>query len=145
MPYDVPEQLESPRLVLRMLQGFSGGVLLVAGQAIIFLAWPRSDQPVLQALFAIGSVVAPATMAPALQGWLLDGLDSLQICVGYKSNGKVSGQPPLFAEAFAEVEPVYEEMPGWKESTIVIRFWIIASPISPTIMKPRSSAAPRGS
>ena len=63
-------------ILLRMLQGFSGGVLLVAGQAIIFLAWPRSDQPLLQALFAIGSVVAPATMAPALQGWLLDGLDS---------------------------------------------------------------------
>jgi len=49
---------------------------------------------------------------------VLDGLDSLQICVGYKSNGVVSKEPPLFAEAFAEVEPVYEETPGWKESTI---------------------------
>jgi adenylosuccinate synthase len=49
---------------------------------------------------------------------VLDGLDSLQICVGYKSNGVVSTEPPLFADAFAEVEPVYEEMPGWKESTI---------------------------
>ena len=54
---------------------------------------------------------------------VLDGLDTVQICVGYRSkesgpNGKVSEQPPLFADAFAEVEPVYEEMPGWKESTI---------------------------
>jgi len=49
---------------------------------------------------------------------VLDGLDSLQICVGYKSNGQVSSEPPLFADAFADVEPVYEEMPGWKESTI---------------------------
>jgi adenylosuccinate synthase len=49
---------------------------------------------------------------------VLDGLDSLQICVGYKSDGQVSDSPPLFADAFAEVEPVYEEMPGWKESTI---------------------------
>ncbi len=49
---------------------------------------------------------------------VLDGLDTLQICVGYRSDGKVSGNPPLFADAFAEVEPVYEEMPGWKESTI---------------------------
>ncbi len=49
---------------------------------------------------------------------VLDGLDTLQICVGYKSNGVVSKEPPLFADAFAEVEPVYEEMPGWKESTI---------------------------
>ena len=58
---------------------------------------------------------------------VLDGLDSLQICVGYrlkeqgsKENGQdtVSSEPPLFADAFADVEPVYEEMPGWKESTI---------------------------
>ncbi len=49
---------------------------------------------------------------------VLDGLDSLQICVGYKSGGRISENPPLFADAFAEVEPVYEEMPGWKESTI---------------------------
>ena len=59
-------------VALRMIQGFSGGILLVAGQAIIFLAYPRSHQPILQALFAMGSVVAPATIAPALEGWLLD-------------------------------------------------------------------------
>jgi len=49
---------------------------------------------------------------------VLDGLDSLQICTGYKSDGKVSMVPPMYADAFADVEPVYEEMPGWKESTI---------------------------
>ncbi len=59
-------------VALRFIQGFSGGTLLVGGQAIIFLAYPRSRQPILQALFAMGSVVAPATIAPALQGWLLD-------------------------------------------------------------------------
>ncbi|MDK1384037.1 MFS transporter [Sinorhizobium sp. 8-89] len=59
-------------IALRLVQGFSGGILLVGGQAIIFLAYPRSRQPILQALFAMGSVVAPATIAPALQGWLLD-------------------------------------------------------------------------
>ncbi|WEX75277.1 DHA2 family efflux MFS transporter permease subunit [Sinorhizobium numidicum] len=59
-------------VALRMIQGFAGGTLLVAGQAMIFLAYPRSHQPLLQALFAMGSVVAPATIAPALQGWLLD-------------------------------------------------------------------------
>ena len=38
---------------------------------------------------------------------------------GYKSDGKVvHGSPPMYADAFADVEPVYEEMPGWKESTI---------------------------
>ncbi|MCA1403998.1 MFS transporter [Ensifer sp. IC3342] len=59
-------------IALRMIQGFSGATLIVGGQAIIFLAYPRSRQPILQALFAMGSVVAPATIAPALQGWLLD-------------------------------------------------------------------------
>jgi DHA2 family multidrug resistance protein len=59
-------------VALRIIQGFSGGTLLVGGQAILFLAYPRSRQPILQALFAMGAVVAPATIAPALQGWLLD-------------------------------------------------------------------------
>ncbi len=51
---------------------------------------------------------------------VLDGLDTLQICVGYREHGTntVSSEPPLFADAFADVEPVYEEMPGWKDSTI---------------------------
>ncbi len=59
-------------IALRAMQGLSGGVLLVGGQTLIFVAWPRRQQPFLQALFAMGSVVAPATIAPALQGWLLD-------------------------------------------------------------------------
>jgi DHA2 family multidrug resistance protein len=59
-------------VVLRVIQGFSGGILLVGGQTLIFLAYSRHRQPFLQALFAMGSVVAPATIAPALQGWLLD-------------------------------------------------------------------------
>ena len=59
-------------VALRVVQGLSGGVLLVAGQVIVFLAFLRSRQPVLQTLFALGAVVAPATLAPALQGWLLD-------------------------------------------------------------------------
>ena len=59
-------------IALRAIQGFCGGTLLVAGQSIIFLAYPRARQPILQALFAMGSVVAPATIAPALQGWLID-------------------------------------------------------------------------
>lgn len=57
---------------LRMLQGLSGAILLVSGQAILFWSFPASRQPVLQAIFATGSVVAPATMAPLFQGWLLD-------------------------------------------------------------------------
>jgi MFS transporter, DHA2 family, multidrug resistance protein len=61
-------------VALRVVQGFAGGTLLVGGQAIIFLTFPRRRQPMLQALFATGSVVAPATITPAFQGWLLDNL-----------------------------------------------------------------------
>ncbi len=57
---------------LRLVQGVAGGILLVAGQTIVFLGYSRRYQPMLQALFAVGAVVAPATLAPALQGWLLD-------------------------------------------------------------------------
>ena len=59
-------------IVLRIVQGLAGAALLVGGQALIFLLYPPSRQPLLQALFAMGSVVAPATVAPVLQGWLLD-------------------------------------------------------------------------
>src|SRR5690606_22133341 len=59
-------------VVLRAVQGLSGATLLVAGQAILFWTWPAARQPVLQALFAMGSVVAPATAAPLFEGWLVD-------------------------------------------------------------------------
>jgi adenylosuccinate synthase len=52
---------------------------------------------------------------------VLDGLDSIRICTGYRIGAEVSEEPPVFADAFAQVEPVYEEMPGWKESTAAVR------------------------
>jgi adenylosuccinate synthase len=49
---------------------------------------------------------------------VLDGLEILKICVGYKdAGGKVSTVPPLAAEGYEAVTPVYEEMPGWTENT----------------------------
>ncbi|MBC2779151.1 DHA2 family efflux MFS transporter permease subunit [Parasphingopyxis marina] len=59
-------------IALRVIQGFAGGILLVGGQAILFLTYPKAHQPLLQAVFAMGAVVAPATLAPAFQGWLID-------------------------------------------------------------------------
>ncbi|WP_375739058.1 MFS transporter [Pseudomonas boanensis] len=59
-------------VALRIVQGFAGGTLLVGGQVAIFRAYQRAHQPIHQALFAMGAVVAPATIAPALQGWLID-------------------------------------------------------------------------
>src|SRR5262249_28357609 len=45
---------------------------------------------------------------------VLDGLDTLRICTGYRINGKVTPEPPLSVEGYADVEPVYEELPGWR-------------------------------
>jgi adenylosuccinate synthase len=52
---------------------------------------------------------------------VLDGLDTLRVCVGYRIDGKVAAEPPLSVDSYAEIEPVYEEMPGWKESTVGIK------------------------
>ncbi len=49
---------------------------------------------------------------------VLDGLDTIRICVGYRSNGIVSPEPPLSVDGYADIVPVYEELPGWDESTI---------------------------
>jgi adenylosuccinate synthase len=49
---------------------------------------------------------------------VLDGLEWVKICTGYRRGGKTSDMPPLGADDYAGCEPVYEEMPGWKDSTV---------------------------
>ncbi|MER8683348.1 MFS transporter [Mesorhizobium sp. M1405] len=60
--------------VCRIVQGFAGATVLVAGQTLLFLRFPSRQQPIVQALLALGSVMAPTTVTPALQGWLVDHL-----------------------------------------------------------------------
>ncbi len=49
---------------------------------------------------------------------VLDGLDTIRICVAYKTaKGEVT-VASMGAESFAESEPVYVDMPGWKTSTV---------------------------
>ncbi len=45
---------------------------------------------------------------------VLNDLDKIKVCVGYRLNGKVIDYVPSNVEAFQSVEPVYEEMEGWK-------------------------------
>ena len=51
---------------------------------------------------------------------VLDGLDTIRVCVNYKLHGKIIDCAPAIPDVFAECEPVYEEWPGWKQSTIGI-------------------------
>ncbi len=47
----------------------------------------------------------------------LDEVDSIRVCVAYRLNGKRLDVPPCDAAQWANCEPIYEEVPGWKQST----------------------------
>ena len=49
---------------------------------------------------------------------VLDGLEKLRICVGYRIDGQTSDILPVGAETLAHCEPLYEELPGWTDSTV---------------------------
>ncbi|MET0988373.1 MAG: adenylosuccinate synthase [Steroidobacteraceae bacterium] len=52
---------------------------------------------------------------------VLDGLDTIRVATGYKVRGEKREMLPVGAEALAICEPIYEEHPGWKESTVGVR------------------------
>ncbi|PTB17719.1 adenylosuccinate synthase [Trinickia symbiotica] len=54
---------------------------------------------------------------------VLDGLEEVKLCVGYKLDGKDADLLPRGASEVARCEPVYETFGGWKESTIGITQW----------------------
>jgi adenylosuccinate synthase len=52
---------------------------------------------------------------------ILDGLDTIKICTGYKYKGKMYDEFPKELDVLVNGEPVYVEAGGWKESTLGIR------------------------
>ena len=54
---------------------------------------------------------------------VLDGFDTLRICTAYRLDGKEINRFPAAAAEQARVEPVYEEIEGWHESTMGARSW----------------------
>lgn len=54
---------------------------------------------------------------------VLDGFDTLKICVGYEIDGVRYDYLPTAAALQAKVTPIYEEMEGWQESTAGARSW----------------------
>ncbi|TKB46701.1 adenylosuccinate synthase [Thalassotalea mangrovi] len=50
---------------------------------------------------------------------VLDGLKELKICTGYKTeSGEILTVPPMAAEGYENITPVYETLPGWDEKTV---------------------------
>ena len=53
---------------------------------------------------------------------VLDGLKEVKICVGYRMpNGDEVDVTPLAAEGWEGIEPIYETLPGWTESTFGVK------------------------
>ncbi|MEO5334975.1 MAG: adenylosuccinate synthase [Magnetococcus sp. YQC-5] len=92
-------------------------------------------------LYTVGHEVGASTGRPRRCGWfdavvlrhavrangltslaltkldVLDGLKSIKICVAYQRNGRRLETMPADPSILDVCEPVYEEMPGWSEST----------------------------
>ena len=54
---------------------------------------------------------------------ILDGFDSIEVCTGYRLDGKEIDHFPAGEGAQARVEPIYETIEGWKEPTANARSW----------------------
>jgi adenylosuccinate synthase len=52
---------------------------------------------------------------------VMDGMETVQLGVGYRINGVESDIMPAGADALTDCQAVYEEMPGWRESTLGVQ------------------------
>ena len=108
---------------------------------------PAKQDPVGIRLAEVGKEFGSVTGRPRRTGWLdaaalkrsiqingltglcitkldvLDGLEQLRLCVGYRLEGKELDVLPRGAEAVALCEPIYEDFPGWQDSTVGIQEW----------------------
>ena len=54
---------------------------------------------------------------------VLDGFETVRICTGYRLRGKILDYFPSHSADQAAVEPIYEEMDGWQDTTAGARSW----------------------
>jgi adenylosuccinate synthase len=52
---------------------------------------------------------------------VLDGLETVRLCVGYQCESEELKTVPTSVEKFAQCQPIYSDMPGWQESTVGIQ------------------------
>ncbi len=105
------------------------------------------QEPVGLELATVGKEFGSVTGRPRRTGWLdvaalkrsiqingisglcitkldvLDGLESVSLCVGYTVDGQPLDLLPRGAVAVARCEPVYETFPGWQTSTVGVQQW----------------------
>jgi len=51
----------------------------------------------------------------------LDGLKSIKVCTGYEGVGEKTSASLMDVDLFKNLQPVYEELPGWEESTCGVK------------------------
>ncbi len=49
---------------------------------------------------------------------VLDGLETVKVCVGYRTPQGEIQRPPIGCDSYGDIEPIYEELPGWQETTV---------------------------
>jgi adenylosuccinate synthase len=54
---------------------------------------------------------------------ILSGLDPLRLCVAYEADGKRLEEIPFGPSNLGSFQPIYEELPGWKEDITGVREW----------------------
>ncbi|OYY72062.1 MAG: hypothetical protein B7Y47_05135 [Sphingomonas sp. 28-63-12] len=59
-------------VICRVLQGLSGAAIIVGGQSWLFGRFEHNQQGLIQAIFALGAIMAPTTAAPAIAGVITD-------------------------------------------------------------------------
>ncbi|TVU73590.1 adenylosuccinate synthase [Cobetia crustatorum] len=52
---------------------------------------------------------------------VLDGLENIRVCIGYRSKDGEVLDNPVDSEGYEAIEPLYQDLPGWAESTIGVR------------------------
>ncbi|MES2353461.1 MAG: adenylosuccinate synthase [Pseudomonadota bacterium] len=66
---------------------------------------------------------------------VLDGMESVQICTGYRFEGQEIDILPFGAENIAACEPIYEKLPGWSDATVGINRWDALPAAAQTYLK----------
>ena len=52
---------------------------------------------------------------------VLDGLENIRVCIGYRSKDGDVLDNPVDSEGYEAIKPLYQDLPGWSDSTIGVR------------------------